>query len=338
MNMSQGSHPMRASRSLLKKKGFLTVLAAAVMLGGFFALRVSAMDAPTAPNQSVPPIMNPFAKGPLNVYGSVKIDGVPAPVGTHVGALLGNAEFGSTTVTQAGEYNMSIICGDLVFSAINLRVNGQEAASNVNVENTRSIKYDLSITGQGGSGGSGGGSGTGGANTNNPGGQGSSSGAGNNGNNPANGNPGNGQAGNNNGGSKGATGTNVADGSIIQCKSCANPFAVYIVKIVNGKKFIRHIVSLQIFNHYKHLQSGNLIQVDSLDGFSHSGLVRVNTCANGNPGPSDKVYEINGDQTRHWIDMTAAGFLQHGGSDNAIYSINQGELDLYKQGSAVKLQ
>lgn len=136
----------------------------------------------------------------------------------------------------------------------------------------------------------------------------------------------------------GSTDVSVVDGDIIQCKNSADPFAVYIVKIVDGKKYIRHIVSLEIFNHYKHLKWENLIQVQSLDGFSLSGWVRVNTGANGNPGPNDRVWEINGDQTKHWIDMTAAEFLLHGGSDAAIYAINQGELDLYKEGAAVKLQ
>ncbi len=130
---------------------------------------------------------------------------------------------------------------------------------------------------------------------------------------------------------------NVQDGDIIQCKNSADPFAVYIVKIVNGKRYIRHIVSLEIFNFYSHLEWDNLIQLDDLKEYTLSGWVRVNTGANGNPGPHDKVWEINGDQTRHHIDMTAEEFLLHGGSEDAIYPINQGELNLYKMGPAVKL-
>ncbi len=130
---------------------------------------------------------------------------------------------------------------------------------------------------------------------------------------------------------------NLLDGDIIQCRNSFNPFAVYIVKIIGNTVYIRHIVSLEIFNYYKHLKWENLKQVESLEGYSLSDWVRVNTGANGTPAPTDKVWEINGDQTKHWIDMTASEFLLHGGSDEAIYSVNQGELNLYKEGPAVKL-
>ena len=131
------------------------------------------------------------------------------------------------------------------------------------------------------------------------------------------------------------TTTQILDGDIIQCKSSSNPFAVYIVKVVGDTKYIRHIVSLDIFNYYTHLKWENLKQVDSLTNYSLSGWVRVNTGPNNTPGPTDKVYEINGDQTKHWINMTAEQFLTHGGSDAAIYTVNQGELDLYTTGPDV---
>ena len=127
----------------------------------------------------------------------------------------------------------------------------------------------------------------------------------------------------------------IIDGDIIQCQSSDNPFAVYIVKVVGDTKYIRHIVSLEIFDYYSHLDWNNLRQVDSLTNYSLSGWVRVNTGPDGTPGPNDKVYEINGDQSKHWINMTAEDFLTHGGSDAAIYSVNQGELDLYTTGPDV---
>ena len=130
----------------------------------------------------------------------------------------------------------------------------------------------------------------------------------------------------------GETPPDIIDGDIIQCQSSSNPFAVYIVKIVGDTKYIRHIVSLEIFNYYEHLKWDNLKQVDSLNEYSLSGWARVNTGPNGTPGPTDKVYEINGDQSKHWINMTAEDFLSHGGSEPAIYSVNQGELDLYRTG------
>jgi hypothetical protein len=136
---------------------------------------------------------------------------------------------------------------------------------------------------------------------------------------------------------KGDTDENVRDGDLIQCRNASDPFAVYIVKIAGGKKYIRHIVSLEIFGHYEHFVWGNIIQVKSLAGYTLSSWVRVNTGPSGQAMPNDKVWEINGDQTKHWIDMTAEEFLLHGGSEEAIYSINQGELNLYKEGPAVKL-
>ena len=133
----------------------------------------------------------------------------------------------------------------------------------------------------------------------------------------------------------GGESSEIMDGDIIQCQNSDNPFAVYIVKVVGDTKYIRHIVSLEIFNYYTHLKWENLKQVDSLDNYSLSGWARVNTGPNGTPGPTDKVYEINSDQSKHWIDMTAEEFLTHGGSDAAIYSVNQGEMNLYTTGADV---
>ena len=136
---------------------------------------------------------------------------------------------------------------------------------------------------------------------------------------------------------KGVTTTEILDGDIIQCQSADNPFAVYVVKMVGNTKYIRHIMSVKVFNYYGHLDWNNLKQVDSLNNYSLSGWVRYNTGPNGTAGPTDKVYEINGDQTKHWINMTAEQFLTHGGSDPAIYTVNQGELDLYTTGPDVMM-
>ena len=127
----------------------------------------------------------------------------------------------------------------------------------------------------------------------------------------------------------------VLDGDIIQDKTSSNPFAVYIVKVVGDTKYIRHLVSLEIFNFYGHLKWENLKQVNSLSQYSMSAWIRANSGENGTAGPNDKVYEINGDQSKHWINMTAEDFLSHGGSEPAIYTVNQGELDLYTTGADV---
>lgn len=279
---------------------------------------------------------------PVMVYGSVKIDGALAPVGAKVTAQVGNAEVASFTLAEAGKYFMNL-SGDTVSvgSVIKFKINDKVVTDAegkykmVNVNTVSSVKYDLAIT--------------------SPLSEGTLGGTPPSGGRPATpakpATPADPKtdtpavpaipaipASDDNGQVKAGVDVNVIDGDIIQCKNSVDPFAVYIVKVVNGKKFIRHIVSLQIFNHYKHLKWENLIQVESLDGFLLSGWVRVNTGANGAAGGGDRVWEINGDQTKHWIDMTAAEFLLHGGSDEAIYSINPGELGLYKEGAAVKLK
>lgn len=285
---------------------------------------------------------------PVIVYGDVTINGVAAPVGTTIKAKEAEGEeIDSFTIKNAGKYYMNISEEDIpVGEIIVFYVNGAKVTTDadtfkmVSVAATSIVEYDLAATTSSSNGNGGGGGGS------------------NGGSNPpvtpatpaTPANPGTtpttpaipaipaSPASDANGQVRGDTDSNILDGDIIQCKTSANPNAVYIVKIVNGKKYIRHIVSLQIFNHYKHLKWENLIQVQSLDGFSLSGWVRVNTGANGTPGANDRVFEINGDQTRHWIDMTAAEFLLHGGSDEGIYSINIGELNLYKEGPAVKLK
>lgn len=284
---------------------------------------------------------------PVAYYGDVTINGATAPAGTLVKAEYSGAEVGIDTLEEAGKYQISISEDEVpVGATIKFFVNGQEVSVQAGTFKMLSFQiaptaeYDLAV-------GSGNSNGGGGSSNGNPGGTNGGSVTVATSATPANtsttpatpaipatpASP----ASDANGQVKGVTAVNVVDGDIIQCRNSADPFAVYIVKEVNGKKYIRHIVSLQIFNHYKHLKWENLIQVESLDGFNLAGWVRVNTGANGQAGPNDRVYEINGDQTRHWIDMTAAEFLLHGGSDEAIFSINAGELSLYREGPAVKL-
>lgn len=323
---------MTKNTNMKKITSIISLFAVAVVMP------LSAIAAPAAPAT------------PVTIHGTVKINGAPAPAGTQVKAFNGSVEIDSTTSSGSGEYFLdNILESEIsVGSLIIFKINGNVVPDPDNKfkmvpASKGSVAYDLSITTQNNtsSGSSGGNSGS----SNSSAGSGGSAAGGNTkpvSNTPAttedSGDSATGSLSDEDGQVLGAADVNVADGDIIQCKNCADPNAVYIVKMVNGKKYIRHIVSLQIFNHYKHLKWENLIQVESLEGFSLSGWVRVNTGANGMPGPNDKVWEINGDQTRHWIDMTAAEFLQHGGSEEAIYGINQGELDLYREGPAVKLQ
>ena len=266
---------------------------------------------------------------PLLVYGDVTIDDQPAPVGTEILAEINNIEI-STVVAKEGKYFIEIPDGKsnegkmITFKVIGITDDANQLEC-VNASTIPSINFDLSVSNiesepttpapsSGGGGGGGGGAGVPSVplvededNQEMP-------------KIPV---------------IKGVSDVTVLDGDIIQCASSSNPFAVYIVKIVGDTKYIRHIVSLEIFNYYGHLRWENLKQVGSLSDYSLSGWVRHNTGPNGTAGPTDKVYEINGDQTKHWINMTAEDFLSHGGSEPAIYSVNQGELDLYATGADV---
>ena len=117
-------------------------------------------------------------------------------------------------------------------------------------------------------------------------------------------------------------------------------FKVYVIKIVGDKKIKRHIVSGRIFNAYGHLNWDKIQEVPkgTLDDYSLSAWVRVCTGPNGTAAATDKVYEINADMTKHWLNMTADQFYARGGSDEAIYNVNDGELGLYTQGPDVLYQ
>ena len=128
----------------------------------------------------------------------------------------------------------------------------------------------------------------------------------------------------------------IYDGDLIQCKSSANPNAVYIVKIVGNQRFIRQIKS-DFFKYYKHLSWADVLQVGSLDEFVTSRWVRVNTGTSGTAKATDRVYEINGDWTKHWLNMSKEQFYGKGGSEAEIFSINNGELGSYLTGNNVSI-
>jgi hypothetical protein len=123
--------------------------------------------------------------------------------------------------------------------------------------------------------------------------------------------------------------TELVDGDVARIGSAEE---VYVIKLVGSNKYKRHIVSPMVFNSYGHLSWDAIKSVSSLDDYSLSAWVRVCTGANGAPAATDKVYEVNADSTMHWLNMTAAQFYARGGSDEAIYNVNDGELGLYTLG------
>ena len=114
----------------------------------------------------------------------------------------------------------------------------------------------------------------------------------------------------------------LSSGSLIRQKG---DYKVYITK----GNYKRHILSGEIFNFYGHLNWGKIIEVNAeqKNSYADSCLVRV--------FKKSKVYEINGDKTKHWINMTAGQFQKTGRKWEMIYSVNQEELDFCKSGADI---
>lgn len=114
----------------------------------------------------------------------------------------------------------------------------------------------------------------------------------------------------------------IANGSLIRAKG---DYKVYIVQ--NGYK--RHILDGKIFGFYGHLNWSNIIEVtpQERDFYKDSAWVReVN---------DSKVYEINGDKTKHWLNMTAEEFYVSGRRWEGVFIINNQERDFYRTGASV---
>ncbi|MCK9306534.1 MAG: hypothetical protein M0P17_03285, partial [Methanoculleus sp.] len=120
----------------------------------------------SAAETSLPPTF------PHDFWGSVTIDGAPAPAGTVITAMIGDTAYGSIATTKTGEYGSSSRHegNRLMVSAteersgetITFRVNGETARETATFTPDSTTRLDLSVAGEStptpGSGGSGGGS------------------------------------------------------------------------------------------------------------------------------------------------------------------------------------
>lgn len=113
------------------------------------------------------------------------------------------------------------------------------------------------------------------------------------------------------------------DGSLARAKG---DYGVYII---NGS-YKRHILDGRIFDFYGHLSWDSIHEVDPeiLAGYQESFLVRVTG--------DRRVYEINGDKTKHWLNMSAESFALSGRRWDAISIINEAERNFYVVGSNVE--
>ncbi|HEB01514.1 MAG TPA: hypothetical protein ENI16_00770, partial [Candidatus Portnoybacteria bacterium] len=114
----------------------------------------------------------------------------------------------------------------------------------------------------------------------------------------------------------------LTDGSLLRA---IGDYKVYIIK--GGYK--RWIQSPRVFDFYGHLNWDRIITVtpEVRDSYQDAWLIR----AAGDP----RVYEINGDGTKHWLNMTSEQFTTTGRIWEMVYIINSAERDFYLTGSDV---
>lgn len=126
------------------------------------------------------------------------------------------------------------------------------------------------------------------------------------------------------------TDLNIQDGSLIRAQG---DYKVYIVKdspsTGSGQAYKRWIQSAEIFDFYGHLNfdAVQTVTKETLAPYKDAWLVRA--------ADDTKVYEINGDGTRHWLDMTPEKFTATGRNWDMVYLVDKNELEWYIRGANV---
>lgn len=115
---------------------------------------------------------------------------------------------------------------------------------------------------------------------------------------------------------------NLSDGSLIRAKGD------YKVYVISGK-YKRWIQSAKIFSFYPHFGWQKVVEVTPAqrDSYIDAWLIRADG--------DTKVYEVNSDLTKHWLNITAAQFSSSGRLWDMVFLINKQERDLYKTGAAI---
>ena len=115
---------------------------------------------------------------------------------------------------------------------------------------------------------------------------------------------------------------NYPDGSLIRSRG---DYKVYVIE----GRYKRWLQSPLILAAYPHLGWQSIIEVtpSELDGYQTAWFIR----AEGDV----KVYEVNGDLTRHWLNMSAEQFSASGRNWDTVFAVNKTERDLYRAGAEV---
>jgi len=123
----------------------------------------------------------------------------------------------------------------------------------------------------------------------------------------------------------------IIDGDLIRNSNAQDTtkFDIYIVKLINNKKFKRLILSPHVFESYEHLNWIDVKNVDevTMNSYISSGLIRA--------VQDLKVYKLtaSGDTgTKQWLNITAEEFESQGYDNDSIYEINSTDRDAYITG------
>jgi hypothetical protein len=113
------------------------------------------------------------------------------------------------------------------------------------------------------------------------------------------------------------------EGSLLRAKDG------YKVYVINEHGYKRWIQTAEIFNYYGHLKWGDIIEVERnvLDEYETSWLIRA--------AEDEKVYQLDSNGIRHWLNMSAQEFIDGGRSWDAIFVINNWERDYYDLGEEI---
>jgi len=103
----------------------------------------------------------------------------------------------------------------------------------------------------------------------------------------------------------------------------------YFVKSEGPKGFRRLVVDNKIVDFYGHL-SLNTVQIVSSDTLKDYTLV---PWIRGKD--KTKVYQVNSDKTKQWFNMLFEDFKTKGGSDEAVFTVNETELNFYSDGPEI---
>ncbi|MBU1255377.1 SH3 domain-containing protein [Patescibacteria group bacterium] len=133
----------------------------------------------------------------------------------------------------------------------------------------------------------------------------------------------------------------IVDGDLIRNPNIEGmaQFDIYIVKMINGKKFKRLILSPHVFESYEHFdKNGNGSPWDDVLDVSQSIMDEYTTSELVRAVGDSKVYKLvaSGDTgTKQWVNMTATQFVSQGYDSNSIYEINTTDRNAYTTGADV---